>query len=74
MRVQHVTAIEFGEKYCDEYTNIEGVATAVMFTLHTERAKLEYTINSEFKETWFDSDRLVPSPLANHQVGLGGYT
>ena len=72
MRVQHVTVIEFGEKYRDKYTSIEGVATAVMFTQHSERTKLEYTINSEFKETWCDTDRLVPSPSAIKQVGLGG--
>ena len=73
MRTQHLTAIEFGAKYRDEFTGIEGVATAVMFTVHSERAKIEYTINSEFKETWFDSERLVPIlESVNKHVGLSG--
>ena len=73
MRTQHITAIEFGDKYRDEFTGIEGVATAVMFTQHSERTKIEYTINQEFKETWFDSERLILVPESiTKQVGLGG--
>lgn len=52
--------IKLGEKYRDEQTKIEGVATAVYFFQYAcERVTLEMVVKEELKEYVFDAPRLV---------------
>lgn len=53
--------IELGERYVDDQTGIEGIATAIYFFQHAcERVQLEYVNekDGELKELVFDSPRL----------------
>jgi hypothetical protein len=54
--------IVLGERYRDEQTGIEGIATAIYFFQHAcERAQIEYVNekDGELKELVFDSPRLI---------------
>lgn len=54
--------IKLGEKYVDEQTGIQGIATSIYFFQHAcERVLLEYVNekDGELKETVFDSPRLT---------------
>ena len=55
--------IKLGEKYRDEQTGIEGIATAIYFFQHAcERVQLEYVGGTDgvtLKELVFDAPRLT---------------
>jgi hypothetical protein len=52
--------IKLGEKYRDDQTGIEGVATATSFFQHAcERICLEYVVEGKIQETYFDAPRLT---------------
>lgn len=54
------TDIKLGDRYRDEQTGIEGVATSVSFFQHAcERVCLELLVKGELKEYIFDSPRLT---------------
>ena len=61
-KIAYKSDIKLGEKYRDEQTGIEGIATAVYFYQHAcERVMLELvnTKDGELKEYCFDSPRLT---------------
>lgn len=60
MKQSYKTDIKLGEKYKDEQTGIEGVATAIVFYQHgCERADLELVVSGEIKTYGFDAPRLT---------------
>jgi hypothetical protein len=54
--------VQLGERYRDEQTGIEGIATAIYFFQHAcERIQIEYVNekDGELKELTFDAPRLI---------------
>lgn len=59
-KIAYKTDIKLGEKYRDEQTGIEGIATAIAFYQHAcERVTIELIAKEELKEYTFDSPRLT---------------
>lgn len=60
MKESYKTDIKLGERYRDEQTGIEGVATAVIFYQHgCERVDLETVVAGKIESYGFDSPRLT---------------
>lgn len=52
--------VVLGEKYRDDQTGMEGIATVIAFFQHAcERVTLEWVDNKDIKEMTFDSPRLT---------------
>ena len=59
-KVTYKSDIKLGERYRDEQTGIEGVATAIFFFQHAcERVNLELIVKDALVEYAFDSPRLT---------------
>ncbi len=59
---KYETDIQLGERYRDEQTGMEGIATAIFFFQHAcERVQLERinSHNQQLEETVFDAPRLT---------------
>lgn len=57
---RYATDIRLGERYRDDQTGIEGVATVVSFYQHgCERVNIEVVTNGEIKDYGFDAPRLT---------------
>lgn len=60
MRQSYKTDIKLGEKYRDDQTGIEGIATVVSFYQHAcERVTVETVIDRKIEEYAFDAPRLT---------------
>ena len=59
-RTKYASDIVLGEKYRDEQTGIEGIATSVSFYQHAcERVVLELVVEGKIEEFAFDAPRLT---------------
>lgn len=60
MKNTYRSDIKLGERYRDDQTGIEGIATAVIFYQHgCERVDVELLVNGELKAYSFDAPRLT---------------
>jgi hypothetical protein len=59
-KTKYESDIVLGERYRDEQTGIEGVATIISFFQHAcERVSLELVVDGKIEEFTFDSPRLT---------------
>jgi hypothetical protein len=59
-KTKYESDIVIGERYKDEQTGIEGVATGLTFFQYAcERVSIEFVVNGELNEFTFDAPRLT---------------
>lgn len=70
-----MTKIKLGQKYKDTIHGIVGVATArIDYLTGCSQVKLEFVVNGEIKEAWFDITLIEGVKLPAKARKLGGPT